>query len=227
MKSALRIALVVALVLIVQQMVLGSSIITMPTADVAPPGLINLAAYVVDFNDLPDPPLAPSGMNVYIAYAAIAENLELEANVYDQKDGFDTLTFFNLTYKVVEATATRPQISVGVKNVLGETLGNGDVAPNDNPTYFVTAFKVLSAPAPGEPFKPIVRIHAGLGNNLHEGLFGGIQAMVTPQIGLALLNDAEQTLISAAFKPSANSPTFKAGTLGDHRWFGIDYDLKF
>lgn len=227
MKSAFRIVLVVAFVLIVQQMVLASSIITMPTADVAPQGLVNVAAYAVNFNDLPDPPLAPSGMNVFIAYGAIAKNLEVEANIYDQKDGFDTLTFFNLTYKVVEQTATMPQISVGVKNVLGEDLGNGDVAPNDDATYFVTAVKVITGPAPGEPFKPVVRLHLGLGNNLHNGIFGGIQAMVTPQIGLALLNDAESTLISAAYKPSANSPTFKAGTLGDHTWFGIDYDLKF
>jgi hypothetical protein len=227
MKSALRIALAVAFVLIAQQMVLGSSIITMPTADVAPPGVVNVAAYAVNFNELPPPPAAPSGMNVFIAYAGIAKNLELEANVYAQKDGFDTLTFFNLTYKVAEQTATMPQISVGVKNLLGEDLGNGDVAPNDDPTYFVALVKVLSGPAPGEPFKPVVRLHVGLGNNLHNGIFGGLQAMLTPQIGLALLSDAESTLISAAFKPSANSPTFKAGTLGDHTWMGIDYDLKF
>lgn len=225
MKSALRIALAVAFVLIVQQMVLGSSIITMPTADVAPPGLINLAAYAVNFDG--STPLGDTSMTVYIAYAAIAKNLELEANVYDYNNSGFKQDFFVLTYKVAEQTATMPQISVGVKNLNGEMLGNDDDPFDDAPTYFVAAVKVLSGPAPGEPFKPVVRLHVGLGTNYHEGLFGGLQALVTPQLGLAALNDANDTLLAATYKPSPNSPTFKAGTLGDHTWFGIDYDLKF
>ncbi len=220
MKSAVRIALAVALALIAQQMVMGSSIITMPTADVAPVGTVNVASYVVSFNDMPAG--APTGMNVHIAYAGIAKNLELEANVYDVNKGAPTQEFVVLTYKMLDETATRPQVSVGVKNPFGETLGGDDDA-----TLFIAAVKVVKAPAPGEPFSPVVRLHLGLGTNYHEGIFGGAQCLLTPKLGVAALNDTNDTLIAATFKPSDKSPTFKAGTLGDHTWFGIDYDLRF
>ncbi|MBP6964910.1 MAG: hypothetical protein KBC96_10945 [Armatimonadetes bacterium] len=223
MKSAVKIALAVALLLIAAQMVLGSSIITMPTADVAPVGLINLAAYSVNFDGMVGP---STGMGVYIAYAGIAKNLELEANVYDLNKGGDTWDFYVLTYQVVQETDKMPKISVGAKNFLGETIANGSTM-NDDPTFFVAAVKTVMAPAPGEPFSPVIRLHAGYGDNLHNGLFGGVQAMLTPQIGVAALNDAKQSLYAVTYKPYPEWPTFKAGTLGKHTWVGVDYDLKF
>jgi len=220
MRSAVKIALV--LMLAVPQMVLGSSIITMPTADVAPVGTVNLATYAVDFDGLPF-----SGMNVHIVYAGIAKNLELEANIYDISDGGPTQDFFVVTYKALEETPTRPQVSIGVKNPNGETLGNDSDPTDDDPTFFIAAVKVLKAPAPGEPFSPVIRLHAGIGTNYHEGVFGGLQALLTPQLGVAALHDANDTLFAATYKPSPKMPTFKAGTLGDHTWLGIDYDLRF
>lgn len=225
MRSAVKIALAVALVLIAQQMALGSSIITMPTADVAPVGAANVATYVVNFDGMPEG--APTGMNVHILYAGIARNLEVEANVYDVNKSGPRQDFFVLTYKAMDETATMPQISVGVKNPFGEILGNDDDPLDDSPTYFVAAVKTLMAPAPGEPFTPVVRLHAGLGTNYHEGIFGGIQALLTPKLGVAALHDANDMLFAATYKPSEKLPTFKAGTLGDHTWFGLDYDLRF
>lgn len=224
MRSTLKLALAVAVMLIAQQMVLGSSIITMPTADVAPPGVVNVAAYAVNFDG--STPMGDTTMNVYIAYASLVKNLELEANVYDYNNSGFKQQFYVLTYKACEETALLPQISVGVKNPTGEMVNNEDIM-NDDASWFVTAVKVLSGPKPGGPFRPVVRLHAGVGTNLHEGLFGGVQTLLTPQIGIAALYDGSFTLLAATFKPSPTLPTFKAGTLGDHTWVGIDYDLRF
>ena len=206
--------------LMAQQMLLGSSIITMPTADVAAPGEANIATYAVNFDGTI--PTGDTAMDVHIAYAGIVKNLEIEANVYDYNNSGFKQDFLVATYKVLNEGQYRPQVSVGVKNPNGEILG-----VTDDPTYFIALVKTLAAPAPGEPFSPVVRLHLGLGDNVHRGVFGGLQMLVHPKVGLALLHDANDVLIALTATPIEKGPTLKAGTLGPNPWFGVHYDLRF
>lgn len=84
---------------------------------------------------------------------------------------------------------------------------------------------------PEKPGAPLVRVHLSLGTEdwtllgekRHDGLFGGLQFLLRPELGLVLLDDGEDVITGLTIMPNNSDLTFKLGTYGGHSWYGISY----
>ena len=65
-----------------------------------------------------------------------------------------------------------------------------------------------------------------MGETRHDGVFGGVQVLVNPKVGVVAQYDEQDLITALTYTPKPNWPTIKAGTFGDHSWVGINYTFN-
>jgi hypothetical protein len=216
-------ALLVALVLGAAAAAFAADIVTCPTANQLKAGEVDLAAYYL-FLDMPSG--TPQFVRVQTLYVGITDRLELDAHRYDQDLAMPE-TMWIASYKIASETATCPDIVLGARD-----LADDSGSMPHKTSYYVSAAKTLNPPAPGEaPDLPIWRLHLSfgsadpslLGEDRHDGIFGGIQVLITPEIGAIALHDGEDVITGLTYTLPCGT-VIKGGTFGDHHsWVGISH----
>lgn len=224
----MRQLLIATLILLAGLAALASDIVTMPTANQLKKGEVDIAAYHL-WLDMPAG--APQSVEYQTVYAGLTDRIELDLHRADV-DNDKTSVVVVGSYKVLSETAVTPDLVVGVRNLTGaETTNNPAVADKSGDrSYFVAAAKTFFL-RPAAPGPPLVRLHLGLGTadwtllgeKRHEGLFGGVQALITPTLGAVVQYDGTDLITGITIMPKNTGLTLKGGTYGDHTWVGIAY----
>lgn len=196
----------------------AADIVTMPTANQLKQGEVDVAAYYLG---LDMPAGAPQHVWYQTLYLGVTDRFELDVHRADV-DVAGTSTVLVGSYLVNRETATLPDVVVGVRNFLEED--------GIDPSYFVSTAKTFFLRDAGAP--PLVRAHLSygtedltlLGAERHDGFFGGLQALVTPNWGAIALYDGEDVITGISYMPTGTDLTIKGGTYGDHWWAGIAWD---
>ena len=103
-------------------------------------------------------------------------------------------------------------------------------AKSEDHSYFLSAAKTFFFNAK-KPGPPLVRVHLSvgtedwtlLGEKRHEGIFGGLQFLLLPDVGLVVENDGQDTITGLTYMPKNTGLTFKGGTFGKNSWVGVAY----
>lgn len=206
------------------------SIVNTPTANQAALHEVNFAYYNMSLRSLP-----VTHKDIYVTYSTVTQNLELEWIHVDINKGAPSQDLFNATYKVLGETAKLPDVVLGVKNIF--TDDNSPDPDEQERSYYVAMAKTLNPPQQGQPWHPVVRLHVNYGTKEHRGLFGGVQIAITPRLGVAAMKFSSSPYVDTFFGDSSEfavvyslgkkAPNLKAGTLGHHRWIGVDYSLFY
>jgi hypothetical protein len=85
-----------------------------------------------------------------------------------------------------------------------------------------------------QPGPPLVRAHLAwgtaddtlLGETRHQGIFGGLQFLIRPTIGLVAQHDGRDLITGVTYMPKGTDFTIKAGTYGSHEWVGVSWTKK-
>ena len=212
-------------------MAVAGDIVTVPTANQVKAGEVDLAVYYLglDNDSLPEfiQPLDIGFVRAQTAYIGVTDKLELDIHRYDV-DVLGVKTIFNATWVLQQETLKRPIVVVGGRDLSREYA---------HASYFVSAAKTLNPPVGGPPTGPIVRLHLSLGtedNTLlgegrHEGIFGGVQAVLrpaSPMVGAIALYDGTDVITGLTVVPEPGWPTLKGGTFGGHWWIGMSYTFN-
>jgi len=233
MRKAAAVIIVIVGLLLWAWPALAGDIVTMPTANQVGAGDVDLGEYYINYDF--DSPFAPEFVFFTTMYVGVTDWLEIDA-IFADPDKVDSQTILNATALVLsERKGGKADVVVGMRD-MGDALtrmfppGNGF-----KPGPFIAAAKTLNPP-PGPPTRancPIWRLHLGVGaelglgtdaDNLNDGgLFGGVQALVTPQVGAIALWDGTDDILGVTYTPTPKSPTFKGGVFGDHWWIGASY----
>lgn len=206
------------------------SIVNVPTANQAALHELNLAYYNMSVKDLP-----VTHKDIFIVYSTVAENLELEWEHIRINKDFGNQDLVNASYKLLAENPKMPDVVVGVKNIFQDDL-SPDPDEKERSFYIATA-KTLNPPQPGQPWHPVVRLHVNYGTKEHRGLFGGVQIAITPRLGVAAMKFTNSPYTDTFFGNSSEyavvyslgkgMPNLKAGTLGHHKWMGLDYSIFY
>ena len=206
--------------------VMAADIVTVPTANQLKAGEVDVAYY---FLDLDFPPGAPTGVNFLTLYVGVTDQLEIDAH-RDEATGGPELpgrTIWNATWLLLKEDQRNPNVVIGGRNLDGE---------GTKASWFISAAKTVMAPVGGPPSlqSPVVRLHLSvgteddtlLGETRHDGIFGGVQAMLSPQVGLIALHDGQDFIGGLTYTKNPKWPTFKGGVYGDHTWVGVSYTFN-
>ncbi|MBI2843773.1 MAG: hypothetical protein HYX78_10270 [Armatimonadetes bacterium] len=206
----------------------SGDIVTVPTANQLKAGEIDVAYYYLGL----DMPVGlPSSLQAQTVYIGLTDRIELDVHRYDPEKALDkTSTIVNASLLILGETAVTPAIVIGGRNITGETTTNGPV-DSDKRSWFISAAKNVTPMLPGGPKLPLVRLHASLGTkdwtllgeDRHAGLFGGVQALLTPEIGAIALHDGQDLITGLTYTPKNRGLTIKGGGFGKHWWSGISY----
>ncbi|MFB3879772.1 MAG: hypothetical protein ACE149_00840 [Armatimonadota bacterium] len=232
MSCRMAVPIVVLFVLLVAAgAAMAGDIVTVPTANQVKAGEVDLAAYYIgiDNDSMPDAvqPLDIGFVRAQTVYIGVTNELEIDAHRYDV-DVLGVKTIFNATWMIQDETLKRPIVVVGGRDLSREYA---------HASYFVSAAKTLNPPVGGPPKLPIVRLHLSLGtedNTLlgeerHEGLFGGLQLVLRPAqpfVGAIALYDGTDVITGLTVVPEPGWPTIKGGTFGGHWWIGVSYTFN-
>lgn len=229
----MRLLCIIAMLTALCGCALADDIVTMPTANQLRMGEVDVAAYYIGL-DSESP--APEHINYQTVYIGLTDRLELDAHRSDV-DNNKTATILVASYKLLSETAITPDLVVGVRNLTGEatTFDNPMTAINERDksedrSYFLAAAKTFFI-NPLKPGPPLVRVHLGigtedwtlLGEERHEGLFGGLQFLFRPDLGGVVQYDGQDLITGLTIMPRGSGLTIKGGTYGDHWWAGIAY----
>jgi len=174
--------LVVALILAVAMAVpaFAGDCVDMPTGNMVSAKHIELN-YI--YWDLDGPP-GPENASIIEGFVGVTDWLELDG-IYADVQGDDTYFKLNAYAKLMPETAELPSLIVGATNVTREDWVGGD----DRVSPFILGAYNIHVPE-GAPRlnDPLVRVHAAWGAAYHDGVFGGFQAKVHPNLGFAIYN---------------------------------------
>jgi len=220
----MRYAVVALAVLLLAGSAFAGDIVTVPTANQLKQGQIDLAYYYLGL----DVPGDQDAVQVQTVYLGLTDRIEVDAHRYDLKNGPEDI-IVNATVALLRETATMPDLVIGGRNIGGTKVF--DVPGSDKESWFIAAAKTLNLPETGPPKIPIVRLHAALGTEdktllgeeRHDGLFGGVQILLTPEIGAVALHDSQDLITGLTYTPKNTGFTLKGGTYGDHWWVGLSW----
>jgi len=168
-----------------------------------------------------------SHIGVAELYYGVTDQLEINALTFAPQ-GMGSKTELNFSYAVVPETAEKPSLIVGATN-LNEVASRG--LPGQPPLAKASPF-VLSAynvrvPQGGPPSlnNPLIRLHLGYGTEIHgDELFGGVQFLVDPHLGGAILNYQGQPAYMLTLIPQPGTPLeITAGTLQGEKFLRVGY----
>lgn len=223
----------VIMILLAASCAFADDIVTMPTANQLKAGEVDAAAYylTLDF-----PSAAPQYVQYQTLYVGLTDKLELDVH-RSSVDKNETGTIFVASYKVLAESPTTPDMVIGCRNIGGTptSLNNPATSLDErgkskDRSYFVSAAKTyfLNPAAPGAP---LVRVHLSvgtedwtiLGKKRHEGVFGGLQFLFRPELGMVMQNDGRDFITGITIMPKNTGLTIKGGTYGPHTWIGLAY----
>lgn len=201
----------------------GADIVTVPTANQQKAGEVDVADYYLG---LDFPSAMPQFARVQTLYIGVTDEIEIDLHRYDLDKMPEADTIWIISGLVLKESAEHPAVVVGARDLEGRMA---------KASYYVSAAKTLNPPAPGAaPQFPIWRVHLSvgteddslLGETRHEGLFGGLQVLATPKLGLIALHDGQDLITGVTYTHANDWPTLKAGTFGDHWWVGVNYTFN-
>lgn len=211
----------------------ADDIVTMPTANQLKAGELDVAGYYLGL-DSKSP--APEYVQYQTLYIGITNRLELDAH-RAAIDNNETATVLVGSVKLLSESQMLPDLVVGCRNLLGApTVINPPGSPVDfrskskDRSYFLSGAKTFFL-NPSKPGPPLVRAHLSVGTadwtllneKRHEGVFGGLQFLIRPDLGAVVQHDGQDLITGITFMPVGSGLTFKGGTFGDHWWAGIAY----
>lgn len=224
----MKVITVLLLVILAASAAFCGDIVTVPTANQLKAGQVDVAYYYLGL-DTSAP--QPSFVQIQTIYVGLTDRLEVDIHRYDPEKNLDkSVTIVNGSIVLVPETAMTPSVVFGGRNLGGTTTTNAPVE-SDKRSWFISAAKNITPMLPTGPKLPLVRIHASLGTedwtllgiDRHKGLFGGVQALFTPELGAIALQDGEDLITGLTYMPGNKGLTIKGGTYGDHWWAGISY----
>ena len=220
-------------VLLLASCAFADDIVTMPTANQLKAGEVDVATYYLA---LDNPSVAPQFVQYQTLYVGITNKIELDIH-RSAVDKNETATILVGSYKLLSETPVTPDLVIGIRNIGGTATSlDNPMTPfnerslSEKRSYFASAAKTFFI-NPLKPGPPLVRVHLGigtedwtlLGEKRHDGLFGGLQFLLRPEVGLVLQNDGQDTITGLTIMPKNTGLTIKAGTYGDHAWYGIAF----
>lgn len=224
----MRYLVIVVALMLMAGCAVADDIVTMPTANQLKAGEVDVAAYHLGL-DMPS--AAPQSVSYQTLMVGITNNLELDIHRADV-DKDETSNVIVAQYKLLSETAVKPDLVFGVRNLTGEatTLDPTLRGKTEDRSYYVAAAKTFFL-NPAAPGAPLVRVHLGLGTEdwtllneeRHEGLFGGLQFLLKPDIGAVVEYDGTDMITGLTYMPKNTGLTVKGGTYGDHWWAGLAY----
>lgn len=224
----MRYVLIVIALAMVAGCAIADDIVTMPTANQLKAGQVDVAAYYLKLN-LPNNLKMPQFVNYQTVYVGLTDKLELDAHRADVDRDRESTVLVG-SYKLLGENKTLPDLVVGCRNLAGVAATNNPAlkGKSEDRSYFVSAAKTFFA-NPSKPGPPLVRVHMSLGTadwtllgeKRHEGIFGGVQLLITPQIGAVVENDGQDTITGLTIMPKNTGLTIKGGGFGDHWWAGL------
>jgi len=117
-------------------------------------------------------------MSIIGASIGVTDSLELGIARFDpDRAGADRKTVISGKYSLLAETAAVPSLVVGLVDT------NGDLDPNDDPSFYVVLGKNLTPAATGltgEPVPPI-RGFVGIGGGIYNGIFAGLDWTISPR----------------------------------------------
>jgi len=230
----LRYLFVAVMVLLAVGCAFADDIVTMPTANQLKAGQVDAAAYYLTLH-VGVPP-NPQFVQYQTLYVGVTDKLEIDAH-RSAIDNNETATILVASYKLLSESPQLPDLVVGCRNLGGTatSLDNPGTAINERTksedrSYFLSAAKTFFF-NPAAPGPPLVRVHLSLGTEdwtllgekRHEGIFGGLQFLLHPEVGLVVQNDGQDTITGLTYMPKNTSLTFKGGTFGKNIWMGVAY----
>jgi hypothetical protein len=201
----------------------GADIVTVPTANQQKAGEVDVADYYIS---LDFPSEMPQFVRVQTLYVGVTDRIEIDLHRYDVDKSTSGSTIWIMSALLQKEDARRPAVVIGSRDLEGLMAKT---------SYYISAAKTLNPPAPGAaPKFPIWRLHVSLGTEddsllgetRHEGVFGGIQTLLTPKLGLVALHDGQDLITGLTYTPEKDWPTLKAGTYGDHWWMGANFTFN-
>jgi len=199
---------------------MAADIVTVPTANQLGANQVDVAYYWINL-DLPGG--VPSELHFNTLYVGITDWLEIDAH-RTKTGGGPSGTIWNATALVLKEDQQRPNVVVGGRNLEGQGCKT---------SWFISAAKTVLAPVGGPPSlqSPVVRLHLSLGTDdwtmfgekRHQGLFGGVQSLLDPRLGVVALYDGQDMIYALTYTHTPKWPTFKIGKLGKHEWVGVSY----
>ncbi|MCX6343616.1 MAG: hypothetical protein NT018_00915 [Armatimonadetes bacterium] len=219
----------VILLLFVVSCAFADDIVTMPTANQLKAGELDAAVYYLN---LDTPAGAPQFVQMQTLYYGLTDKLELDIH-RSAIDNVKTSTILVGSYKLLSESPTTPDLVVGCRNIGGAaTLPDAPGISNKtrDRSYFLAAAKTFFF-NPEQPGPPLVRVHLGigtedwtlLGEKRHDGIFGGLQFLLRPELGLVVEHDGQDLITGITIMPKNSGLTIKGGMFGDHTWVGIAY----
>ncbi len=228
----MRYLLVIVIFAIATGLSSADDIVSMPSANQLKAGEVDVAGY---YFWLDNPSMFPQYVQLQTVYVGLTDRIEIDAH-RSAVDKDETAVVFVASYKLLSETLTKPDLVIGCKNLFEtETSGDVPVTPSINEreksrerSFFLSAAKTFFM-RPGFPGPPLVRAHLSLGTadwtmmaeERHKGLFGGLQFLFRPDVGGVIQHDGQDLITALTYMPPKTGLTFKGGTFGDHKWFGV------
>lgn len=224
----MRYLLIVVALMMLAGCAIADDIVTMPTANQLKGGQVDVAAYYLKL-DTPNNQRMPQFVNYQTVYVGVTDKLELDAHRADVDRDRESTVLVG-SYKLLSETKNIPDLVLGCRNLTGAAATNNPAikGKSEDRSYFVSAAKTFFM-NPAKPGAPLVRAHLSLGTadwtllgeKRHEGVFGGLQFLLTPTVGAVIENDGQDTITGLTIMPKNSGLTFKGGSFGDHWWAGL------
>lgn len=237
----MRSLLICGLLALCAGLALAADIVTVPTANQLKAGQIDVAAYYIDLDEPAGSAVAPRFVNYQTVYVGLTDWLELDIHRADVDRDKDSIVLV-ATGKLLSETPSRPDVVVGVRNLTGTTTYTNLPPPlafvkeeSDDPSFFISTAKTFFKNA-DKPGPPLLRLHVSygtgdwtlMGEERHDGIFGGAQFLFVPEIGAVILHDGNDTITGLTYLPQKTPGlVLKAGTYGTHTWVGASYEHKW
>jgi hypothetical protein len=160
------------------------------------------------------------GTDDFVTYGAnfgIVENLEIGVTAFDRNHGGGTDALINLKYRLLPETKSVPAIAVGAVDVTDEF--------NVDPSIYLVVSKALGKLSSGAGGYQL-RGHVGIGQGIYDGVFGGLDLILTPRVMLIAEYDSDDFNAGVRF---GLTPEVRAdlGVLNGKFGAGLSYTAAF
>lgn len=211
---------VIAVTLVAAPSFAGDIVFT-PTGNMVKDGAFEFNYILWSF----DNPPGPDHMSIYEFFFGLDEHLEIDIDILSPDPGTAEGTV-NVYVPVILETPNRPSLIIGTYNLFANGLPLGPV-PDDRVSPFVlTAYNLHAPDGPPSLKDPLLRAHLGYGWGLHDMTpFGGLQFLVDPHFGGAVLNHSGDPAYMATFIPCPEKHDWEItiGTLAGEEFYRVGW----
>jgi hypothetical protein len=188
-----------------------TGLMRVPSAEALDGGEFSVGGFWIDRKEFDDPA-------IYLGNLGVTRGVEVGVAVVRRDSGSDDV-FLNGKYQFQQETEGKPSFAAGVI----------DLASQEDATVYFVATKGFGE-VTETPIGPLYRwgIHGGLGGGILDGLFGAVEANLSPNVNLMLEYDTDNWNLGARFlfmerRLAADVGVFDWSDLG----LGISYTLTY